>query len=315
MKEINKRNKALLGVYHAPAAHWVGDAFHVRSLFTYNNHGRYLNPFLLLDRAGPTKFEASDKIRGVGSHPHRGFETVTLVYEGEVAHRDSTGEGGTIGAGDVQWMTAARGILHEEMLSESFSQKGGVLDMVQLWVNLPAEKKMDSPRYQQIIATDIPQFSVVEGGLMRIIAGQYPPNLFDDSIENREQAPQQEPQQELQYYQGPANTATPVDLWDLVLQKGVKAEILLPENRYVGIVVLKGEVRCNGEVLKETDLAILEREGNKTTLEAINESSILILSGEMIDEPVVGHGPFVMNTREEIKQASLDFMSGKFGEL
>ena len=307
MREVNKRNKALLGIYHAPAAHWVGDAFHVRSLFTYNNHGRYLNPFLLLDRAGPTKFEASDKIRGVGSHPHRGFETVTLVYEGEVSHRDSTGEGGTIRPGDVQWMSAARGILHEEMLSESFSQKGGVLDMVQLWVNLPAEKKMESPQYQQIDAADIPQFSLVDGATMRIIAGQYPPSPLDSNIENMGKS--------TQYYQGPANTATPIDLWDLALQEGTQVAITLPENRYVGIIVLKGEVRCNGEALKETDLAILEREGNNAILEAISESVILILSGEKIEEPVVGHGPFVMNTREEIKQASLDFMSGKFGQL
>lgn len=292
-------------IYQAPDSHWVGDAFHVRSLFTYNNHGRYLNPFLLLDRAGPTDFEPSDKIRGVGAHPHRGFETVTLIYEGEVSHRDSTGEGGIIGPGDVQWMTAARGVLHEEMLSESFSKQGGKLDMVQLWVNLPAEQKMKDPRYQQILAADIPQFSPSEGAIMRIIAGKYPPDNAQSAAIGDEAS----------HYHGAAKSYTPVDLWDLHLQASTTTSLALPQDRYVGIVLLKGEILCNGERLKEADLAILAKEGDTATFEAVTESKILLLSGEPIEEPVVGHGPFVMNSREEIKQASLDFMSGKFGAL
>lgn len=285
--------KQLMGVYPAPNAHWVGDGFNVRSMFTYNNHGRHLSPFLLLDRAGPTQFTPTDTLRGVGGHPHRGFETVTIVYDGEVAHHDSTGEGGVIGPGDVQWMTAASGILHEEYHSQNFAEKGGVLDMVQLWVNLPAKDKMSEPGYQHITSDTIPTVDLGEKvGSLRVIAGQYGDN------------------------KGPARTFTELDVWDLKLKNA--AEITLPviDGRRVGIIVLHGEVSLGSDsILREVELAIFDKAGDEITITATKKSVVLVLSGEEIDEPIFGHGPFVMNTRDEIKQASLDFMSGKFGTL
>ncbi len=285
--------KQLMGIYPAPNAHWVGDGFNVRSMFTYNNHGRHLSPFLLLDRAGPTQFTPTDTLRGVGGHPHRGFETVTIVYDGEVAHHDSTGQGGVIGPGDVQWMTAASGILHEEYHSQNFAEKGGVLDMVQLWVNLPAKDKMSEPGYQHIISNTIPAVNLGDNiGTLRVIAGQYGDK------------------------QGPARTFTELDVWDLKLKNA--AEITLPviEGRRVGIIVLHGEVSLGSDsILREAELAIFDKAGDEITITATKKSVVLVLSGEEIDEPIFGHGPFVMNTRDEIKQASLDFMSGKFGTL
>ncbi|WP_308812551.1 pirin family protein, partial [Stenotrophomonas sp. HMWF003] len=166
--------KNILGVYSAPRPHWVGDGFPARSLFSYTTHGQQLSPFLLLDRAGPHAFDPSAHVRGIGQHPHRGFETVTIVYEGEVSHRDSTGAGGTIGPGDVQWMTAASGILHEEFHSPAFSQRGGTLDMVQLWVNLPARDKQRAPGYQSLDASTIPVVPLADGaGQLRVIAGTF----------------------------------------------------------------------------------------------------------------------------------------------
>ena len=301
-----KREKNLMGIYPAPSAHWVGDAFNVRSMFTYNNHGRHLNPFLLLDRAGPTDFEPTDHIRGVGGHPHRGFETVTLVYEGEVAHHDSTGEGGVIGPGDVQWMTAASGILHEEYLSEAFSKKGGMLDMVQLWVNLPAKDKMSDPGYQHITGNTIPAVTMKDSsgstiGEMRVIAGEYPALNNDGSTSK---------------VQGPAKTFTALDVWDFKLKANAEASIPVVDGRTVGLIVLHGEIDLNaGSQLQEAELAIFEKAGNEITFKTTKESVVLLLSGEAIEEPIFGHGPFVMNTRDEIKQASLDFMQGKFGVL
>ena len=197
--------KKILGVYRAPRPHWVGDGFPARSLFSYNSHGRDLSPFLLLDYAGPHRFAPAAQPRGVGQHPHRGFETVTIVYEGEVEHRDSTGAGGKIGPGDVQWMTAASGILHEEFHSRDFTRAGGTLEMVQLWVNLPAQNKMAAPGYQTLLAADIPSVELPDrAGRVRVIAGE-----FDG-------------------HRSPARTFTPMDVWDVRLNAGKPAEFTLP---------------------------------------------------------------------------------------
>jgi redox-sensitive bicupin YhaK (pirin superfamily) len=285
--------RKVLGIYSAPRQHWVGDGFPVRSLFSHDSHGEHVSPFLLLDYAGPADFTPTDKPRGVGTHPHRGFETVTIVYQGEVAHRDSTGQGGTIGPGDVQWMTAAGGILHEEFHSSAFTRQGGTLEMVQLWVNLPAKDKNAAPGYQTLLDRDIPAVELPDGaGTLRVIAGAY------------------------DGHRGPAHTFTPIDLWDVRLRQGGTASLTLPEGHTVGVVVLKGTVQVNGEAIaREAQLVLLDHTGGEITLEANGDASVLILSGEPIDEPVVMHGPFVMNTADEIRQAMKDFQSGRFGEI
>lgn len=285
--------KKIIGIHVAPAQHWVGDGFPVRSLFSYNTFGAEISPFLLLDRAGPAEFPPTTARRGVGQHPHRGFETVTIVYEGEVAHRDSTGEGGVIGVGDVQWMTAAGGILHEEYHSEQFAKTGGVFNMVQLWVNLPAADKMSVPRYQAIAAADIPVAALENhAGTLRVIAGDYK-NL-----------------------RGAAHTFSPMQVWDITLQAG--AEITLPAqvDWNTLLVALQGAVIIDGKTLRgDAQLAVLDTVGNSVQITAESNARLLWLSGEPIKEPVVGYGPFVMNTREEIEQAITDFNSGHFGRI
>ncbi|MGB6007654.1 pirin family protein [Castellaniella sp.] len=285
--------KKILGVYEAPRAHWVGDGFPVRSLFSYDNHGKALSPFLLLDHAGPQTFTPTTARRGVGEHPHRGFETVTIVYEGEVAHRDSTGAGGIIGPGDVQWMTAASGILHEEYHSEAFARRGGPLEMVQLWVNLPARDKMSSPGYQTLLNADIPQVDLPDGaGYVRVIAGSHGGA------------------------RGPARTFTPIDVWDVRLRTGAATELQALPGRTLALVVLHGTVLVNGqEVVRAGQLVHMDREADTVHLEANNEVTLLWLSGEPIDEPVVGYGPFVMNSEAEIRQALEDFSSGRFARI
>ncbi|HRP97879.1 MAG TPA: pirin family protein [Rhodocyclaceae bacterium] len=283
--------KRVLGVYSAPRSHWVGDGFPVRSLFSYQSHGRQLSPFLLLDHAGPARFEPTGQRRGVGSHPHRGFETVTIVYEGEVAHRDSTGQGGVIGPGDVQWMTAGAGILHEEYHGEGFARSGGELEMVQLWVNLPARAKMAAPAYQAIVERQIPVVALPEqAGSARIIAG------------------------ELEGRRGPARSFTPMNVWDLRLNQGAAVELPLPDGWTAALVVLHGTVLANDHALaREGQLVVLDRPGVGVVIKANNDAVVLLLAGEPIDEPIVGYGPFVMNSEAEIRQAIDDFESGRFG--
>ncbi len=282
--------KKVVGVYSAPPQHWVGDGFPVRSLFSYPRYGKTLSPFLLLDRAGPTDFSPSTKPRGVGQHPHRGFETVTIVYKGEVAHYDSTNQGGVIRPGDVQWMTAGSGILHEEFHSEAFTHSGGTLDMVQLWVNLPAKDKMTTPGYQAILNDTIPSVTLSEdAGSVRIIAGKYAGHA------------------------GPARTFSPMNIWDIRLNAGATIELPAPDDWNTAVVVLHGTVQVNGEaVAREAQMVLLDRAGEGFTLEANSDAVLLLLSGEPIDEPIVGQGPFVMNTREEIDQAMSDFKRGRF---
>nr|WP_295380718.1 pirin family protein [Pseudoxanthomonas sp.] len=285
--------KKVLGVYGAPRPHWVGDGFPARSLFSYQTHGRHLSPFLLLDYAGPYRFEPAEHPRGVGQHPHRGFETVTIVYEGELEHRDSSGAGGRIGPGDVQWMTAASGILHEEYHSPEFTRSGGTLDMVQLWVNLPADAKMSAPGYQTLLDADIPTVALPEeAGSVRVIAGRHGD------------------------HHGPARTFTLMDVWDVRLRQGHGTTFEVAEGRTLALVVLKGALRVNGkQTAHEAQLVVLDRDGADVFVEAESDATFLLLSGEPIDEPIVGYGPFVMNTQDQIVQAIDDFNRGSFGRI
>ena len=288
--------KTLIRISPAPAQHWVGDGFPVRGMFGYQGQGvAERSPFLLLDYAPPYTFTPNSGYRrGVGQHPHRGFETVTIVYQGELEHRDSTGAGGIIGAGDVQWMTAGGGIIHEEFHSPAFSQKGGVFQVAQLWVNLPAKDKMTAAHYQGITAAQIPSVALPGGaGHMRLIAGDW------------------------QGHSAPAQTYTPMRVWDLRLAAGASADLPQPEGWNTLLLVLSGSVQINGgNTAQSAQIATLSATGTGLRLANTGEAdaSILLLSGEPIDEPVFGYGPFVMNSREEINQAIDDFNSGRFAQ-
>ena len=285
--------KKLLLSQRSDTPHWVGDGFPVRTIFSYNQINENISPFLMMDHAGPTVFEPTDHIRGVGGHPHRGFETVTVVYDGEVEHRDSTGAGGIISKGDVQWMTAAAGLVHEEMHSKKFAKEGGAFEIVQLWVNLPKKDKTAKPGYQGIQNADIPEIKLADGaGSVRVIAGEF------------------------NQTKGAATTFTPINLWDIRLNANHKVEFKVPAGHSTAVFVLSGKVELNeGEVIGSGDLGVLEREGDNFTLKATADSKILFLGGEPINEPVVGYGPFVMNSMPEIQQAFADFQNGKMGHM
>ena len=279
--------KKLIDILRSNGGHWVGDGFPVRSLFSYQRNPEAISPFLLFDYAGPHQFDPASRPRGVGQHPHRGFETVTIVYDGEVSHKDSTGSGGTIGPGDVQWMTAGGGIVHEEFHSTGFTRTGGPFRMVQLWVNLPASDKMAKPGYQAITSADIPTVGL-EGGKARIIAG------------------------ELDGVRGPARTFTPVNLWDVRLDADAEVSLPLPAGHNAMIAVLSGHVTIGETGVGEAEIARFSTEGEGVTLRADGDSMLLVMTGEPIDEPVFGYGPFVMNSEAEIRQAVDDFNSGRF---
>lgn len=282
-----------LGVYETPRQHWVGDGFPVRTIFSHASHGQHVSPFVLLDYAGPAQFAPAATPRGVGAHPHRGFETVTIVYQGEVAHRDSAGHGGRIGPGDVQWMTAGAGIVHEEFHSEAFTRDGGTLEMVQLWVNLP-EKHKDAPAgYQPLRNGDIPRVALDNSaGRVRVIAG-----AFGDA-------------------EGPARTFTPMNVWDLELRRDGAARLPLPEGHTAGLLVQHGTVQVNGaDIARAGQFVLLDRHGGDVPIAANTEARILVLTGEPIAEPVVMQGPFVMTSEAGIRQAMADFRAGRFGTL
>lgn len=284
--------KHVVAVHTSNDTHWVGDGFPVRTLISYQTLGTQLSPFLMLDYAGPAAFDPSEHPRGVGAHPHRGFETVTIVYEGELEHKDSAGSGGTIGPGDVQWMTAGAGILHEEMHSTAFTRQGGILRMAQLWVNLPAQAKMTKPGYQAILNQAIPAFALEnQMGVVRVIAGDYAG------------------------YQGPAKTHTPMNVFDVQIKKGASITIPAPDGWSTAVVLLHGQLEMNNDVVSEGSVIEWSHAGEGIALNAIADTHALILSGEPIDEPIVGYGPFVMNTQAEIAQAVDDFRQGRFGEL
>ena len=283
--------KKLNGIFEKGSTHWVGDGFHVRNLFPSNGLEQEVSPFLMLDYAGPTVFPPGAP-RGVGEHPHRGFETVTIAYQGSIAHRDSAGHSGVIHPGDVQWMTAASGVVHEEKQEAEFARSGGTLEMVQLWVNLPKAHKMSPPRYQTLLHTQIPVVEVT-GGEARVIAGEF------------------------QGVRGPARTFTPVGLFDLKLQAGGRAAIAVPEGHNASVVLLRGHVLLNGSdpLQGEARIAVFHPEGERVDIEAKADSTLLVLSGEPIREPVASYGPFVMNTEQELRQAVDDYRAGKMGRL
>lgn len=274
------------------AQHWVGDGFPVRSLFSYADRAAETSPFLLLDYGGPHEFAPTDRQLGVGEHPHRGFETVTIVYAGSLEHRDSTGSHGTIGPGDVQWMTAASGVVHAEFHSREFARTGGRFEMAQLWVNLPAREKMSAPRYQEIVDSQIPRKSLAgDAGTARIIAGKW------DEVT------------------GPARTVTPLCVIDLRLQAGHDAVLPAPAGHTTILLVQHGRLEINGQSVVAGELAMLTRPEQDVSVSCTDDAMALLLTGEPIDEPVVGHGPFVMNSQDEIRQAIRDYQSGRMGRL
>ena len=285
--------KKLAFVKRSNGSHWVGDGFPVQSIFSYGDDvAQELSPFLLMDYAGPADFPPTSRKLGVGQHPHRGFETVTIVYEGGVSHRDSSGGGGTIGPGDVQWMTAASGLIHEEFHSAEFARAGGTFEMVQLWVNLPAKDKMGAPGYQGIEARQIPVVELPGGaGTVRVIAGHH-----GDTA-------------------GPARTFSPMNVWDLRLKVGHRVAFDLPAGHTTALFVLRGAIRIDDHAVRAAELAVMERDGSRVEFDVTDDAKLLLLNGQPLNEPIAGHGPFVMNTREELVQAFEDFNSGRFGRI
>ena len=282
--------KTVLRVHKQPEGHWVGDGFPVHTVLDYGRHPE-LSPFLLLDHAGPFDFPPATKARGVGWHPHRGFETVTVVLDGEVDHEDTAGNGGRIGRGDVQWMTAGSGLLHKEMHSPEFTSRGGRFHALQLWVNLPAKSKMSAPRYQTLLAREIPTVNLTGGASLRVIAGEF------------------------RGAKGPASTFTPVDLYELRVPAGRDADLVLRKGFSAGLYVVQGRVTVNRESAEAGELLVLDRNGSDVAIEASADALMFVMSGEAIDEPVAGSGPFVMNTRQELEKAYADFHSGRMGRI
>lgn len=285
--------KEVLGVYRPGSAHMVGDGFPVRNLFPSNELDQAVDPFLLLDYAGPQIFGPTDHPRGVGEHPHRGFETVTIMYQGAVAHRDSAGNAGVIGPGDVQWMMAASGVVHEELHEADWARKGGIFQAIQLWVNLPRSRKMSVPGYQTLLNAEIPKAELAGGaGHVRVVAGSF------------------------QGRKGPAHTVTPVELYDLAVVAGHRAKLNLPDGHNTSVFVVQGLVSMNGSRdAEEAELIVCRRNGSLVVIEAREDSRILILSGQPIGEPIARYGPFVMNTKLELVQAVEDYKAGKMGHL
>jgi quercetin 2,3-dioxygenase len=283
--------KQLKGIFEKGSTHWVGDGFHVRNLFPSNGLEQDVSPFLMLDYAGPTVFGPGEP-RGVGEHPHRGFETVTIAYQGSIAHRDSAGHSGVIHPGDVQWMTAASGVVHEEKQEAEFARTGGTLEMVQLWVNLPKAHKMSPPRYQTLLQAQIPVVDL-DGGTLRVIAGEF------------------------HGVRGPAQTFTSLGVFDLRLQAGGHAAVAVPDGFNASVVLLRGDVILNGKdaLHGEARIGVFEPKGDRVDIEAKSDSTLLVLTGEPIREPVASYGPFVMNTQQELRQAVDDYRAGKMGHL
>ncbi|HJS66942.1 MAG TPA: pirin family protein [Nitrospiraceae bacterium] len=293
IETVDVKKAEQVKVYQPGSQHVVGDGFHVRNLFPSNDLDRELSPFIMLDYAGPTFYPATDTPRGVGEHPHRGFETVTIVYQGIVAHRDSAGNSGVIGPGDVQWMTAASGIVHEELHEKEWAKHGGTLQAIQLWVNLPRSSKMSAPGYQTIVNEQIPVVQLDGGsGSLRVIAG---------SVGSAK---------------GPAKTFTPIELYDLRLRAGHSVPLQIPNGYNVGLLVLSGQASVEGSrQLSEAELAVFVSTGEPVKIVAEEDATILVMAGEGIDEPVARYGPFVMNTKAELVQAVNDYQAGKMGHL
>lgn len=286
--------KNIEAVIAPPAPHMVGNGFRVHG-FIPGVPGlsmQRMDPFLVLDYNSKFNFPPTENVRGVGVHPHKGFETVTIAYKGSVAHHDSSGGGGVIREGDVQWMTAAGGVLHKEYHEENFSRHGGEFQMVQLWVNLPAEYKNSRPKYQAIRAEDIRKHLLKDGaGSVDVIAGSYKGS------------------------KGPASTFTPVNLFNARIRKSRKADFSFPAEYTTALLVIEGSILVNGTPAASDHFVLFGNLGSDFTIEGMEDSVVLVLSGEPIREPIAAHGPFVMNTQEEILEAFSDFNTGKFGYL
>jgi redox-sensitive bicupin YhaK (pirin superfamily) len=285
--------KKIRSIHKAGEPHWVGDGFPVRTVFHYGDLGEELTPFLLLDHAGPVQFEPAKAPRGVDWHPHRGFETVTVVYDGEVDHGDTAGNKGSIGPGDVQWMTAGSGLLHKEFHGPALTSRGGRFEVLQLWVNLPAKLKMTAPQYQGLVAADFRTVSLDdEAGSVRVIAGDF------------------------QGTKGPARTFTPINLFDLRLRAGKSLRLRLGEGWSAGLFVVDGKITVNGsQTAEREELVVLERAGDEILVEAVTDAKLFVMSGAPIDEPIAGYGPFVMNTQQELRQAMMDLQAGRLGRI
>ena len=284
--------KKIKYTYTSDQKHWVGDGFYVYGLLRPSEElNKFISPFIMLDYASPKEFSITNQRRGVGEHPHRGIETVTFAYQGEVEHRDSSGGGGVIKPGDVQWMTAGKGIVHDEFHSEEFSKKGGVFEMVQLWINLPRKHKMTDPKYQEISSAVIPTISLGDKIKLRVIAGN-----FGET-------------------KGPSSTFTKVNLYDIISKENKSISLKLENGTNTVILIMSGELKVENKNFKDKDVLIFEREGSQIELKVSDNFKGLILNGEPINEPVVAHGPFVMNTKEEIYQAFSDYQNGKMGRL
>ena len=285
--------RSVEGVHSSTTFHWVGNGFHVSTYFPSERlPPERVSPFVLMDYGPPKTFTplARGK-RGVGWHPHRGFETVTLAWEGAVAHRDNAGHAGIIGPGDVQWMTAGQGIFHEEYHEEEFTRRGGDMHMMQLWVNLPRKDKAAAPGYQPITDTDIPRVPLAEGGEVRVIAGTY------------------------QDARGPAHTFTPITMLDVTLPAGARLPVSLPASHNALAVVAQGRVQAGDATAATGELVLFANDAARLELTATEASHVIILAGQPLGEPVVAYGPFVMNTFDEIRQAFVDVNSGKFGPI
>lgn len=285
--------KSIQQILPPPAPHMVGDGFRVHNFFPngYNMGKNRMSPFFMMDYNSKIDFSPRENPRGVGVHPHRGFETVTIAYHGKVAHHDSTGNSGVISEGDVQWMTAASGILHKEYHEEEFSKKGGPFQMIQLWVNLPAKDKMSKPKYQAITNNQLGKYQLDNGGVVEVIAGEF------------------------KGVKGAASTFTPIEMYNAKIKKGAAVTFDLPENFNTGILVVEGAVKINGEKAPADNFILFKNEGETISIEAEEDSILFVISGEPINEPVAAYGPFLMNTHEELEQALEDFNKGKFGYL
>lgn len=289
------KTKTVERVYAPAPPHFVGDGFRVHNFIpsAFQLDMQRMDPFIMLDYNSKHYFSATDKPRGVGVHPHRGFETVTIAYKGKVAHHDSAGNSGIIGEGDVQWMTAASGILHKEYHEREFSKKGGDFQMVQLWVNLPAKDKMSAPKYQEVVNQTMAKVELPQNaGTVEIISGEF------------------------EGVKGSASTFTPVHLQNVKLNTGGKATFDFPSHYNTALVVIEGEINVNGgETVKTDHFVLMGNDGESFEIEAASSALVLVLSGEPINEPIASHGPFVMNSKAELLQAFDDYNTGKFGYL
>ena len=285
--------KTIETIIAPPAPHMVGDGFRVHGFFPGGKiDKKRMSPFFLLDYNSKVDFSPTDRLRGVGVHPHRGFETVTIAYHGRIAHHDSAGNSGIIGEGDVQWMTAASGLLHKEYHEESFSKAGGLFQMVQLWVNLPAKYKMTAPKYQEITHAMMGNHVLADDkGVIEVVAGEY------------------------RGIKGPASTFTPVQMYNARLKKGASIELSFSTSYNTGILIIEGSAVINSEIASTDHFVLFKNDGELISIEAPEDAILLVLSGEPIDEPIAQYGPFLMNTWEEVEQAISDVSAGKFGVL